>query len=42
MVKDLYGRFGFDKIDEDEQGNTIAGYENKCHVIKAEDNSSIQ
>ena len=27
---------------KDEQGNTIAGYENKCHVIKAEDNSSIQ
>ena len=47
MVKDLYGRFGFDKISEDEQGNTVwlldvAGYENKCHVIKVEDNSSIQ
>ena len=47
MVKDLYGRFGFDKISEDEQGNTIwqldvADYENKCHVIKVEDNSSIQ
>ena len=34
-------------VIEDEQGNTIwqldvADYENKCHVIKVEDNSSIQ
>lgn len=38
MVKDLYGRFGFSKLSEDENGNSVwemptDGYENKCEVI---------
>ena len=44
MVKDLYGTFGFDKISEDEDGNTvwqldIAGYEKKNHVIAVSGNA---
>ncbi len=47
MVKDLYQTFGFEKIEEDNEGNTVwqlnvDSYENKNHVIKVEDNSSIQ
>ena len=43
MVKELYGTFGFEKIEEDEQGNTVwelpvAGYEQKCHVINVHGN----
>ena len=46
MVRDLYGRFGFDKISEDEQGNSVwelsvDTYQQKCHVIKVEDNTAI-
>lgn len=46
MVRDLYGKFGFEKISEDPEGNTVwkldvASYENKNHVIKVEGNSSI-
>ncbi len=44
MVKDLYGRFGFDRISEDEEGNSVwtlsvDAYEQKCHVIDVKDNS---
>ena len=47
MVKELYGSFGFDKVSEDEEGNTvweldITDYEPKNHVITVEDNSSIE
>ena len=47
MVRDLYERFGFTKTSEDEAGNTVwelalETYENKNHVIRVEDNSSIQ
>lgn len=47
MVRDLYERFGFAKISEDEAGNTVwelplESYENRNHVITVEDNSSIQ
>lgn len=47
MVKELYGFFGFDKISEDESGNTVwqlevDSYKNRNQVIKVEDNSSIQ
>ena len=43
MVKELYGTFGFDKISEDEQGNTVwqmdvDSYEKKCHVIRIHGN----
>lgn len=46
MVKDLYGRFGFDKVSEDENGNSVwllsvEKYTNKCHVIDVKDNSAI-
>lgn len=46
MVKDLYGRFGFEKISEDEEGNavwqmSVDGYEQRCHVIDVKDNSYI-
>ena len=46
MVKELYGKFGFNKISEDEEGNTIwqldiKSYENKNNVINVQDNSSI-
>ncbi len=46
MVKDLYGRFGFDKISEDENGNSVwelqvGSYENKCHVIDVHGNDYI-
>ena len=39
MVKELYGDFGFEKISEDEQGNTLwqldlSGYQNKTSHIK--------
>ena len=47
MVKELYGFFGFEKISEDENGNTVwqldvASYENRNHVIKVEDNSALK
>ena len=47
MVRDLYERFGFAKVSEDEAGSTVwelavDGYENQNHVITVEDNSSIQ
>ena len=46
MVKELYGFFGFTKISEDEDGNSVwelqtEGYEPKNHVIKVGDNSSV-
>ena len=43
MVKDFYGTMGFDKISEDDEGNSVwkfaldEGYENKNKVIKVED-----
>ncbi len=47
MVCDLYGKFGFTKISEDEQGNSVwelalEGYQPKNRYIKVEDNSSIK
>lgn len=47
MVRELYKTFGFDKISEDEDGNTVwqlevGSYRKKNNVIKVEDNSSIQ
>lgn len=47
MVRELYGFFGFTKISEDENGNTVwelevASYKQRNHVIRVEDNSSIQ
>ena len=44
MVRELYKTFGFDKISEDENGNTVwqmtvADYENKNHVITVHPNS---
>ncbi len=44
MVRELYGTFGFEKISEDEKGNTvweldISGYEPKNHVIDVRENS---
>ena len=47
MVKELYGFFGFEKISEDENGNTVwqldvASYEKRNHVIKVEDNSALK
>ncbi len=47
MVKELYKTFGFDKISEDEQGNTVwqlnvADYEQRNHVIKVHGNESEQ
>lgn len=41
MVREFYGQLGFEKISEDEAGNTgwklsLAGYENKNHVIEVE------
>lgn len=46
MVRELYGTFGFTKIDEDEQGNSVwelavDGYQPKNRYIKVEDNSSV-
>lgn len=43
MVRELYGTFGFDKISEDEAGNTrwaldVASYEPKNHVIAVRGN----
>lgn len=43
MVKELYADFGFDKISEDEEGNTVwslktEGYNNKNNYIKIERN----
>ncbi len=43
MVRELYGTFGFTKISEDENGNTvwelpIDGYENQNRYIKVSDN----
>ncbi len=43
MVKELYADFGFTKISEDEEGNTVwsletAGYEKKNNYIKVERN----
>ncbi len=47
MVKELYGRLGFTKLSEDEQGNSVwelntDGYSVQNHVIKVEDNSAIE
>ncbi len=47
MVRELYGFFGFTKISEDENGNTVweldvASYENRNHVIAVEDNSAVK
>ena len=46
MVKDLYGTFGFTKVSEDDEGNSVwelslDGYEPKNRFIRVEDNSSI-
>ncbi len=46
MVRELFNVFGFEKIEEDSEGNTvwkldIAGYEKKNNVITVEDNSSL-
>jgi FkbH-like protein len=46
MVKELYAGFGFDKIEEDEEGNTVwqldlAGYEKQNHVIDVHGNNNI-
>lgn len=43
MVKELYKTFGFDKVSEDEQGNTVwkmdvDGYENRNRVIRVHGN----
>ncbi len=43
MVRELYAGFGFEKLEEDEQGNTkwkleLASYENKNHVIAVQGN----
>lgn len=43
MVKELFATFGFDKLSEDEAGNTVwqlevSGYENKNHVIAVSGN----
>ena len=43
MVRELYGTFGFAKISEDENGNTvwelpIEGYENQNRYIEVSDN----
>ncbi len=47
MVRELYRTFGFNKVSEDENGNTIWQldvnlYKKKNNVIKIEDNSSIK
>ena len=47
MVRELYGFFGFEKLSEDENGNSVwkldvNSYENRNHVIKVEDNSALQ
>ena len=39
MVRELYGKFGFTKIREDEEGNTVwelltEGYQKQNHVIR--------
>lgn len=41
MVREFYGQLGFEKLAEDKEGNTewklsLAGYENKNHVIEVE------
>lgn len=46
MVKDLYAFFGFEKISEDENGNTVwelsvAGYQTRNKVIRVTDNSVL-
>ena len=43
MVRDLFGTFGFDKVSEDGDGNSIwtldvGNYKNKCHVINIHGN----
>lgn len=45
MVRELYKTFGFEKISEDEAGNTrwkldVAGYETKNHVIAVRGNEA--
>lgn len=47
MVRELYKTFGFEKIDEDEQGNTVwqmnvAGYKKRNHVIRVHGNTANQ
>ena len=46
MVKELYGTFGFEKISEDADGNSVwklatAGYEPQNHVIKIKEESTV-
>lgn len=43
MVKELYKKFGFEKVSEDEQGNTVwemnvTDYKKRCEVIKIHGN----
>lgn len=45
MVSGLYESFGFDKLSEDSEGNTVwslqtAGYENKNHVMEVSGNDT--
>lgn len=47
MVRELYGRFGFSKVSEDESGNTVwelsvEGYDPQNKVIRVEGNSSVK
>ena len=47
MVRELYKTFGFDKISEDEQGNTVwelkvSDYEKRNHVISVHGNENDQ
>lgn len=46
MVKELYGSFGFEKLSEDADGNTVwrletAGYTPKNHVIKIKEEATV-
>ena len=46
MVKELYGTFGFEKISEDDEGNTVwelpvENYEKKCSVIRIHGNEAL-
>ena len=46
MVKELYGTFGFEKISEDDEGNTVwelpvEYYEKKCSVIRIHGNEAL-
>lgn len=46
MVRELYGTFGFTKVSEDADGNSVwelplAGYENQNHVILVQGNDAL-